>query len=49
MLVAFHDLREWMGFLEQAGELKHIGAAVDWDQELGAITREASSRPSSAA
>lgn len=42
--MAFDDLRAWMGFLEQVGELKHIRAAVDWDQELGAITREVSSQ-----
>jgi UbiD family decarboxylase len=42
--MAFQDLREWMDFLADAGELTRICAVVDWDQELGAITREVSSR-----
>lgn len=33
------DLREWIALLEEAGELKRIKAEVDWNGELGAITR----------
>ena len=35
----FMDLRQWIGLLEKEGELRRIGALVDWDRELGAITR----------
>ena len=38
--MAFKDLREWIGKLEESGELKRIGAEVDWDLEMGAITRK---------
>ena len=38
--MAFKDLREWIGKLEEAGELKRIGAEVDWDLEMGAVTRK---------
>src|ERR1700749_956322 len=33
------DLRSWLATLEAAGELRHITAPVDWDEEIGAITR----------
>lgn len=33
------DLREWITLLEEIGELKRISAEVDWNGELGAITR----------
>ena len=33
------DLRDWINLLEELGELKRIGAEVDWDKELGAVTR----------
>jgi UbiD family decarboxylase len=33
------DLRSWLDTLEAAGELRHITAPVDWDEEIGAITR----------
>lgn len=33
------DLRDWINLLEELGELKRIDAEVDWDKELGAITR----------
>src|ERR1051325_7158231 len=33
------DLRRWIATLEAAGELKRVKAEVDWDQEIGAITR----------
>ncbi len=42
--MAFQDLREWLSFLEEKGELKRIEAQVDWDQEIGAIGRENFSR-----
>ena len=34
------DLREWIDDLEERNELKCITAEVDWDEEIGAITRE---------
>jgi UbiD family decarboxylase len=36
--VAWRDLREWLGLVERAGELKRIRAAVDPKEELSAIT-----------
>ena len=33
------DLRSWIATLEAAGELKRVPARVDWDKEIGAITR----------
>ncbi|PYM36176.1 MAG: UbiD family decarboxylase, partial [Candidatus Rokuibacteriota bacterium] len=33
------DLRQWITLLEKEGELRRITAEVDWDRELGAITR----------
>lgn len=33
------DLRSWIATLERHGELRRITAEVDWDQEIGAITR----------
>src|SRR5437016_1015739 len=33
------SLRSWIAQLEAAGELKRVAAEVDWDQEIGAITR----------
>jgi UbiD family decarboxylase len=37
--VSFMDLRGWITRLEKDGELRRITAQVDWDRELGAITR----------
>src|SRR6202167_5469437 len=37
--MGFLDMRQWMASLEQQGELARITAAVDWDREIGAITR----------
>ncbi len=37
----YHDLREWINKLEAEGELKRITAKVDWNLELGQITRKA--------
>ena len=42
--MAFNDLREWIDDLEERQDLKRIKAEVDWDEELGAITREISSQ-----
>jgi UbiD family decarboxylase len=42
--VAFNDLREWIDDLEERKELKRIRAQVDWNEEIGAITREVSSQ-----
>lgn len=33
------DLRSWLAVLESHGELRRIRAEVDWNQEIGAITR----------
>jgi len=33
------DYREWLDLLEMNGELRRIKAEVDWNEELGAITR----------
>lgn len=33
------DLRSWLATLEAADELHRVTAPVDWDQEIGAITR----------
>jgi UbiD family decarboxylase len=37
--VAFGDMRGWMKALQTAGELHEINAKVDWNIELGTITR----------
>jgi UbiD family decarboxylase len=33
------DLRSWIAALEAQGELRRVTAEVDWDQEIGAVTR----------
>ncbi|TDA63983.1 MAG: UbiD family decarboxylase [Clostridia bacterium] len=38
--MAYRDMREWIAALEREGELKKIAACVDWDGEIGAITRK---------
>ncbi len=40
----FGDLRGWIDALREAGELHEIDAEVNWDRELGAITRKAFGR-----
>ena len=40
-MVAFNDLREFISGLEREGELKSIPVEVDWNLEMGAITRKA--------
>src|SRR5580658_11231653 len=37
--MGFLDMRQWMASLQQQGELRHITAEVDWDREIGAISR----------
>src|ERR1700744_193496 len=37
--MGFLDMRQWMAQLEQHGELRRIRAEVDWDREIGAVTR----------
>jgi UbiD family decarboxylase len=37
----FGDLRGWIEHLKKEGELQEIDAEVDWDVELGTITRRA--------
>jgi 4-hydroxy-3-polyprenylbenzoate decarboxylase len=37
--VPYKDLRESLGKLAAEGELHRIEAEVDWDLEIGAITR----------
>src|ERR1043165_2677449 len=37
--VAFGDMRNWMKALKAAGELREIDAEVDWNVELGTVTR----------
>src|ERR1700684_1897743 len=38
-VMGFLDMRQWMAQLEQHGELRRIKAEVDWDREIGAVTR----------
>ena len=42
--MAFNDLREWIDDLEERKDLTRVRAEVDWDEEIGAITREVSSQ-----
>src|SRR5260221_5725399 len=35
----FGDLRGWIAHLRHEGELHEVSAEVDWDRELGTITR----------
>ena len=37
--MAFHDLREFMKACEDAGEMVTIDKEVDWNLEVGAISR----------
>ena len=37
----FGDLRGWIAHLRREGELHEVSAEVDWDRELGTITRRA--------
>ncbi len=42
--MGYKNLREWMDKLESEGELKRVKAEVDWEQEIGAITRKVYSK-----
>jgi 4-hydroxy-3-polyprenylbenzoate decarboxylase len=42
--MAYRDLREWIDKIDKAGELKRVAAQVDWNDELGSITRRVSDR-----
>ncbi len=42
--MAFNDLREWIDDLEERKDLTRVRAEVNWDEEIGAITREVSSQ-----
>lgn len=46
---SFRDLRDWLGMVEALGELKKIGAEVDWNEELTAITYMAGKKSGSPA
>src|SRR3989304_1315628 len=39
--MAYKDLRQYIQRLEEEGELTHVSAEVDWDLEIGAISRRA--------
>ena len=39
--MALKDIRDWISKLEAEGELKRITAKVDWNLELGEISRRA--------
>jgi 4-hydroxy-3-polyprenylbenzoate decarboxylase len=38
--MGFMDQRQWLMLLEKEGELKRISAEVDWNREIGALTRK---------
>jgi len=38
--VAYKDFREFLAKLEALGDLKHVTAPVDWDEELGVVAFE---------
>ena len=37
--MSFMDLRQWIALLEKEGELRRITAPVEWDREIGAVSR----------
>jgi len=39
--MAYKDLRQFIQRLEEEGELSHIEAEVDWELEIGAVSRKA--------
>jgi hypothetical protein len=47
--VGWSDLRDWLRLVEAAGEIKHIDAPVDPDEELAAITFMAGRTPATPA
>ena len=42
--MAFRDFRQFLKKLEDTGELKHIKAEVDWNDEAAAIAEEGLAR-----
>lgn len=42
--MGYKNLRQWIEMLESEGELKRIKAKVDWQGEIGAITRKVFSK-----
>jgi UbiD family decarboxylase len=38
---AFSDLRSWLDFLDQRGQLARVKGSVHWSEELGAVVRRA--------
>jgi UbiD family decarboxylase len=44
MSQGFMDLRAWIALLEKENELRRIRAEVDWDREIGAVSRRALER-----
>ncbi len=46
--MAYKDLRQFIQRLEQEGEITNVDAEVDWDLEIGAISRQAIDRRSGA-
>ena len=41
MSQGFMDLRAWIALLEKENELRRVRAEVDWDREIGAVSRRA--------
>ncbi|MDP2727041.1 MAG: UbiD family decarboxylase, partial [Dehalococcoidia bacterium] len=46
--MAYKDLRQYLQRLEEEGELTHVEVEVDWDLEIGGISRRAIDRKSGA-
>lgn len=43
--MGFIELREWIALLEKQGQLRRVTAEVDWNRELGTVTRKAKELP----
>src|SRR2546428_11888840 len=41
MSKGFMDMQQWIALLEKEDELRRIRAEVDWDREIGAVSRRA--------
>jgi UbiD family decarboxylase len=39
-----NDLRDWIEYLDDKGQLKRVTSQVDWNEELGAIVRKVSAQ-----
>src|SRR5258705_11648884 len=44
MSKGFMDMRQWIALLEKDNELRRVRAEVDWDREIGAVSRRALER-----